>query len=124
MPDAVAIVNRLVAAYNNKDFSTLESLLSANIDFTHFNRGFAFDKRAGILEIMRHFAYELAPDRKMEPADRVTIDGNLVVREAFYTGTALADIPNFAPQGHFSFKLCSVFRVNDSGVIVEWKDYG
>lgn len=88
MTQGRAVVERLVSAYNHKDFDTLEALLAPNLDFAHFNRGFEFNDRGKILEVIRHFAAELVPDRRMEEAVRVTVSGNIVVREAYYSGTA------------------------------------
>lgn len=124
MTQCLAVVERLVSAYNHKDFNTLEALLAPNLDFAHFNRGFEFNDRGKVLEIIRHFAAELVPDRRMEEAVRVTVSGNIVVREAYYSGTAATDIPGFATAGHFRLKFCSVFQLDDAGVILEWKDYG
>lgn len=124
MTDVLAIVDRLVAAYNAKDFDTVESLLAPHLDFAHFNRAFAFDNRVSAIAAIRQFADTIAPDRKMEPAERVTAAGTVVVREAYYSGTAKFAIPDLAPKGPFRFKFCSVFRFDDAGLIVEWKDYG
>ena len=124
MTDFLATVDRLVAAYNAKDFDTVQSLLAPNVDFAHYNRAFAFDNRASAIDAIRQFADIIAPDRKMEPAERVTVAGTVVVREAYYSGTARFDIPDLAPKGPFRFKFCSVFRFDHAGLIVEWKDYG
>jgi SnoaL-like domain len=123
--DFVAAAERFVTFYNAKDFDGLAAMASPDIDFSHFNRDFDFDSRAGLLEVLGQFASTLAPDRKFLPPERVTVSGNVVVREAWWTATAQVDLPGFANAGgRIRFKFCSVMRFDDNGILVEWKDYG
>lgn len=125
MTDFAAAADRLVAAYNAKDFVGFRKLIIPDLDFEHFNRNFAFKRLDGLMESIELFANTLVPDRRFEPPARVTVSGNVVVREAYYTGTAQADIPGFAPKGSkVRLKFCSVLRFDDRGILVEWKDYG
>lgn len=123
--DFAAVADRLVAAYNAKDFETMAGLVAPDLDFTHFNRDFAFDNRDGLFEVLKQFADTLAPDRRFEDPIRVTTSGNTVIRESYYVGTAAVDLPGFADAGKpISLRLCSVLRFSDEGILVEWKDYG
>jgi hypothetical protein len=125
MTDFAVAADRLVATYNAKDFVTFRSLIAPNVDFAHFNRNFAFDRLDGLMQTIEQFASSFIPDRRFEPPLRVTVAGNLVVRESYYVGTAKVDLPGFASAGgQVRLKLCSVFRFNNQGVLVEWKDYG
>lgn len=123
--DFAAAAEKLVAAYNSKDLVLMQSLVSPTLDFAHFNRDFAFDNSDGLFAVLRQFASTLVPDRHFLPPDRVTVSGNIVVREAYYAGTAQVDLPGFAQAGgKINLKFCSVLRFDENGLLVEWKDYG
>lgn len=125
MVDFAATSERLIDAYNAKDFDALSALIVPELDFAHFNRDFVLTSREALIEVLRGFATTYAPDRRFEPAERVTVAGNIVVREAWYAGTAAVDLPGFGAAGEaFRFKFCSVMRFNDNGQLVEWKDHG
>jgi hypothetical protein len=125
MPDFAASAERFIAAYNAKDFAAMTAMVAADLDFSHSNRDFKFDNWAGLLAVLEQFASTLVPDRKFLPPDRVTVADNIVIREAFYTGTATVDLPGFADAGGtIMLKFCTVLRFDDNGIIVEWKDYG
>ncbi len=125
MVDVATASDRLIASYNAKDFDELSALIDPDLDFAHFNRDFILGSREALVEALKGFAETYAPDRRFEPADRVTVAGNIVVREAWYTGTAAVDLPGFGAAGEaFRFKFCSVMRFNDDGLLVEWKDHG
>jgi len=125
MTDFKAAADRLIEAYNAKDFDELEKLIVPELDFAHFNRDFAFDSRDGLLGVLRQFASQLMPDRHFLKPERVTVAGNLVIREGYYTGTLKADLPGFGATGDtVMLKFCSVLRFSDDGRLVEWKDYG
>jgi predicted ester cyclase len=125
MPDFAAAADRLVAAYNSKDFKAFRSMITPTLDFAHFNRNFSFDRLDGLMESIEQFASTYIPDRRFEPPLRVTVAGNVVVRESYYVGTAKVDLPGFAQAGgQVRLKFCTVFRFDDQGILVEWKDYG
>jgi len=125
MVDFAALADRFMAAYNAKDFDTMRDMLAPDVDMAHHNRGFTCNNRDDLMAVFPIFADVLAPDRKFSAPERVIVSGNIVVRESDYSGTATDDIPNFASKGeHFKFRLCSVFRFDDNGIIVEWKDHG
>ncbi len=123
--DFAAAAERLFAAYNAKDLAGMRDLVSPDLDFAHFNRAFAFNERAALFEVLNRFATSLVPDRQFLPAERVSVCGNVVIRESYYTGTAQVDLPGFAAAGaQIMLKFCSVLRFDAQGILVEWKDYG
>lgn len=125
MVDFAAVSERLVQAYNAKDFATMESMIAPDLDFAHFNRDFLLSSRDALLDVLRQFASTYVPDRHFEAPERVTATGNIVVREAWYAGTAAIDLPGFGAAGEaFRLKFCSVMRFDDAGMLVEWKDHG
>ncbi|MFA7597092.1 MAG: nuclear transport factor 2 family protein [Novosphingobium sp.] len=125
MADYVALVDKFLTAYNDKDFETMRNMMVPDIDMAHYNRNAFFNNREDLVAILPVFADNLAPDRKFSSALRVTASGNIVIRESDFSGTATGDIPNFASKGeHFKLRLCSLFRFNDDGLIAEWKDHG
>ncbi len=125
MIDFAASSEKLIEAYNAKDFDAIGRLLADDLDFAHFNRDFVVKGRDALLDVLRAFAADYVPDRRFEPAERVTVAGNIVVREAWYAGTAAVDLPGFGAAGEaFRLKFCSVMRFDDAGVLVEWKDHG
>ncbi|MFT3965824.1 MAG: nuclear transport factor 2 family protein [Sphingobium sp.] len=125
MVDVAAAAERLIQAYNAKDFTALEAAIAADIDFAHFNRDFVLTDRTALLDVLRGFASTYVPDRHFEAPERVTVAGDIVIREAWYVGTPAVDLPGFGNAGEgFRFKFCSVMRFDDAGVLVEWKDHG
>lgn len=125
MVDTAAAAERLVQAYNAKDFDGLAAMIAPDLDFTHFNRDFVLSSRDALLDVLRQFASTYVPDRRFEAPERVTVAGDIVVREAWYAGTAAVDLPGFGSAGEaFRLKFCSVMRFDAAGLLVEWKDYG
>lgn len=125
MADPEAAAERLIQAYNAKDFEAMEALIAPDLDFAHFNRDFKMTSCSELLEVLRAFAASYVPDRRFEAPERVIVSGNLVVREAWYAGTAAIDLPGFGTAGEaFRLKFCSVMRFDDNDILVEWKDHG
>lgn len=125
MTDFAAAAERLISLYNAKDLAAMKPLISPDLDFAHFNRDFAFQKRDDLFNVLTQFAEVLAPDRHFLEPERVTAAGNVVVREAYWSGTAQVDLPGFANAGGtFRLKFCTVMRFDDNGILVEWKDHG
>lgn len=123
--DAGLAAERLIAAYNAKDFDAMEALIAPDIDFAHFNRNFALNDRTTLLNLLREFAANLFVERCFEPAERLTVSGAVAVREGWYAGTPKVDLPGFGAAGEsFRLKFCSVMRFDDAGLLVEWKDHG
>ena len=103
----------------------MSAMIAPDLDFAHYNRDFVLTSRDALLDVLRQFASQYVPDRRFEPAERVTVTGDIVVREAWYVGTAAVDLPGFGAAGEaFRFKFCSVMRFDDQGILVEWKDHG
>ena len=125
MTEPADCAERLVQAYNAKDFDRLETLIASDLDFAHYNRNFVMNSRAELLAVLRDFASTYVPDRHFEPPERVTVAGDIVVREAWYAGTAAIDLPGFGAAGEaFRLKFCSVMRFDPQGILIEWKDHG
>lgn len=125
MPDYAVYANRVIDAYNAKDFERLGAIMAADLDFSHVTRDFAFDNSSDLIALLEHFAANLVPDRRFLPPERVTVCGDIVVREGFWTGTAQTDLPGFAEKGGtIMLKFCSIMRFRDDGTLVEWSDYG
>lgn len=125
MVSPLEAATRLIDAYNDKDFSRMAELISPNLDFAHFNRDFVLASRDELIALLQRFADELVPDRRFLQPERVTVQGAIVVREGYYTGTPRVDLPSFGPAGAtFKLKFCSVMRFDEQGVLLEWKDYG
>lgn len=125
MLDVAGAAERLIQAYNLKDFDRMATLIASDLDFAHFNRNFVLTSRDALLEVLRQFAGEYVPDRHFEAPERVSVAGDIVVREAWYAGTAAVDLPGFGVAGEaFRLKFCSVMRFNAAGLLQEWKDHG
>ena len=125
MTDFIAASDRLVATYNAKDFTALRTMLSPTIDMAHFNRGFAVSSADDLMAAIEAFSGGLMPNSHFGPPERLQALGNVVMREAWWTGTLTGDAPGFGSAGDaIRLKLCSVHRFDDNGVVVEWKDYG
>jgi SnoaL-like domain len=123
--DFAAAAERFIGFYNAKDFDRLAAMASPNLDFAHHNRDFAFKNRDALLDVLRQFGSALAPDRKFLPPERVSVSGNVVVREAYWVATPQVDLPGFGTAGSkVRLKFCSVMRFDDNGILVEWKDHG
>lgn len=125
MVDVAGQAERLIQAYNAKDFDAMAALIAPDLDFAHFNRAFVLHGRDALLDVLREFAAHYVPDRRFEAPERVTVAGDIVVLEAWYAGTAAVDLPGFGTAGEaFRFKFCSVMRFDAQGILVEWKDHG
>ncbi len=125
MTDFVAASDRLVAAYNAKDFAALREMVSPTIDMAHFNRGFAVSSADDLMAAIETFSGGLMPNSHFGTPERLQAVGNVVMREAWWGGTLTADVPGFGSAGEaIRFKLCSVHSFDENGILVEWKDYG
>lgn len=125
MADFAAMAERFFKYYSDKDFESMREMMVPNIDFAHHNRDVKFNNRDELIAVFPAFADTLAPDRCFMPPSRVNVCGNVVYLEHVFTGTATTDIPGFGNAGErFSLQLCSVLRLNDQGLVEEWKDHG
>jgi steroid delta-isomerase-like uncharacterized protein len=122
---ATDVVERWFASYNAQDFDAMEACLAPDVDFQHFNRGFAFTTADELMATLRAFAADYMPDRNLGPALRTNTVGNVVYREQLWTGTLAVDLPGFGSAGDaVSERLCTVFTVGEDGRITEYYDYG
>ena len=94
MTDYVAVSDRLMAAYNAKDFKTIRNIISPTIDMAHFNRNFAVSRADDLMPVLEGFASTYMPDRRFEAPERITVSGNVVVRESWWGGPPAIDIPS------------------------------
>jgi hypothetical protein len=125
MADNLARAEAMIAAYNAQDFAAMEGQIAAQVDFAHFNRNFALASRGELIGVLRQFASDFFTERHFEPAERMIVSGDTVVRIGWYVGTCAVDLEGFGKAGEaFRLKFCSVLRFDDAGVIVEWKDFG
>lgn len=125
MTDFAECADRLIQAYNDKDFDRLREMVAPDLKMAHFNRGAAFENADDLIALMKAFGDSLMPDRRFEPAEGVHVIGNVVVREGYWGGTAQQDLPGFAGNGEtLRLRLCSVMRFDDTGILVDWKDHG
>jgi len=123
--DVATAAEKLIAAYNAKDFDAMAARIAVDLDFAHFNRAFVLRGRDALIGVLRDFASQYVPDRRFEAPERITVAGDIVVREAWYVGTAAVDLPGFGSAGEaFRLKFCSVMRFDPDGMLVEWKDHG
>lgn len=123
--DLIAQTERMIAAYNDQDFEALASLLSPDLAFAHHNRGFTLEGRDALIDVLRQFADEIVPDRRIGPAIRITTVEDTVYREHHWTGTAQAAVPGMFEAGDpVDMLLCSVLSYDADGTLVAWTDYG
>lgn len=125
MTDYAACAERLMQAYNDKDFDALKAAMAPDINMAHYNRGASFNRADDLVDVIRAFAADIMPDRQFLPPERVLVSGNVVVREAYWTGTPRQDIPGFGTKGEtIRFRLCSVMTFDEQGILIDWKDHG
>lgn len=125
MTDFAACSDRIIQAYNDKDFGSLKSAIAPDIRMAHFNRGASFSSADELIAVMQAFGDSLMPDRQFEPVEGVHVCGNVVVREGYWGGTAQGDIAGFGAKGEkLRLRLCSVMTFSDDGILVDWKDHG
>lgn len=122
--DRVATVERLVDAYNTKNWGRYALFFREDLRFCHHNRGFEFSDRATFLAAMRVFANDLVPNRTLGPAVRCVQAGDVVVREQVWSGKAIADFPGIGAAGEdVRLEICSVY-VFDGDLIAQYHEYG
>lgn len=125
MTDYAGSAERIIQAYNAKDFDALRAAIAPDIKMAHFNRGASFDSADDLLAVMQAFGDGLMPDRQFEPAEGLHQCGNIVVREGYWGGTAMDDIQGFGVKGErLRVRLCSVMTFSDDGILIDWKDHG
>lgn len=125
MVDFAAAADRVVDAFNEMEFDRLRSLMAPNHKFRHFNRGFAIDNRDEFVDLLIHFARNIMPVRRLETPERVTVSGNLVIREGWYSGKAAGNWEGWSEAGEeVRHKTATFYLFDDEGLLLEWVDYG
>ena len=124
--DAATAADRLIRAYNAQDFEAMEALIDPDVDFAHYNRGFAADNRTALLDVLRLFAAQYLKWRRFDPPERVTTSGHICVRESTWIAEPKVDLEGLGAKAGetFSMRLCSVMRFDNDGSLLEWKDHG
>lgn len=117
------VAERFIEAYNSGDRDRLLALCAEDIHVVHHNRGVEFHDRNGFGDVIKGFEAAF-PDKHFENRRAKHLDGDTVVVEHTWVGTAQADVPGFATAGEVAkIDLCSRYTVRD-GLVVEYHDYG
>lgn len=121
--DPIAVANRWIEAYNNKDFDTIRELCADDIRMEHHNRNVQVDGPDAVIDLMHQFE-PLVPDRRFHSTRRQFTDGERVVTEQTWECTPTMDIPGFADKGeNLKLELSCIWTVRN-GQIAEYDDYG
>lgn len=121
--DPITVVERFVEAYNSGDREKLLQLCAEDIRVTHHNRGVDLKGRDAFGEILKSFEGAF-PDKHFENRRAQHVDGNNVLVEHTWVGTAQTDVPGFAQAGEVvRIDICTRYTVRD-GLVVEYHDYG
>jgi len=117
------VFDAFVGAYNAKDFDRLAELISDDVYVIHHNRGVEAKSKHELLGLFE--AYGAAfPDRRFSNERGRVAEGDTVVVQHTWGGTAAADVPGWAEGGGVvSLDLCTVFTVRN-GQLAEYHDYG
>lgn len=119
----IAVVEKFAAAYNDGDMEGLLALCAEDLTVIHHNRGIEVHGREGLRGLLESFAGAFPDKRFLEPTF-VLAQGETVVVEHTWTGTAQADVPGFAAAGEVAkMDLSTRYTIRD-GLIVEYHDFG
>ncbi|MEV0494679.1 nuclear transport factor 2 family protein [Streptomyces atratus] len=121
--DKLAVVDRLVAAFNGPDYDELSRILADDIVFSHKNKGMEGTGKEQLLSNIR-MMYDAFPGRTISATQRYAIQGDVVFREATWGGTAAVDVPGFAKAGEAAHLDTMTVFVIRGGRIHEWSDFG
>jgi steroid delta-isomerase-like uncharacterized protein len=120
---ALAVAEDFIAAYNAKDFQTLERVLASDLVMRHHNRDVELIGAESALSTMHSFESAF-PDRRFHSIRRRLAVGEHAIVEHTWEATATVDVPGFAAAGEVArMELCTVFTIRN-GQIVEYDDYG
>lgn len=121
--DPATVVDQFADAYNSGADDKLLSLCSEDILVVHHNRDITVNGKDAFGALLATFK-EAFPDKHFENRRGRYVDGDKVIVEHTWTGTAAADVPGWARQGEVArLDLCTVYTVRD-GLVVEYHDYG
>lgn len=121
--EKLAVVDRLVKAFNAPDFDELSEILADDIVFSHKNKGMEGSGKEKLLSNIR-MMNDAFPGRVIGETKRYAINGDVVLREAHWTGTAAQDVPGFAQAGERAYLDTMTLFVIRGGQIHEWADFG
>lgn len=126
MTDFAAAADKVIGAYNDQDWDTFVTLIVDDLDFGHYNRDFELSSRDELVNVVKAFAADLLESREFEAPERVTVQGNVVVREGYWRVTTKAEVPAFGMGAGETkrFRFATCMRFDDDGMLVEWKDHG
>ena len=120
---ATGVFDAFVEAYNAKDFAKLGELIADDVYVVHHNRGVDAKSKKELFGLFSAFGVAF-PDRRFHNERRRVVDGDTVVVQHTWGGTAAADVPGFADAGGVvQLDLCTVFTVRH-GRLAEYHDYG
>ena len=123
MGDALETVEKFLTAYNAGDNEGVLACCHDDVLIIHHNRGVRIEGKQAFRETLNIFK-NLIPDKKFGDRRALFTDGNNVIVEHTWGGTATTDIPDFAKQGEtLSLELTTRYTVDD-GLIAEYHDYG
>ncbi len=123
LEDKLAVVNRLLAAFNAPDFEELSEILADDIVFCHKNKGMEGSGKDKLISNIR-MMNDAFPGRVIGATKRYAINGDAVFREAHWTGMAAQDVAGFADAGEQAYlDTVTLFVIRD-GKIQEWNDFG
>ncbi|MGH9281806.1 MAG: nuclear transport factor 2 family protein [Acidimicrobiales bacterium] len=121
--NVTAVVDEFVDAYNAQDFVRLQDVFSEDVYVIHHNRGVEAKSKQELFGLFEAFGAAF-PDRRFHNQRRRLVDGDTVVVEHTWEGTAAADVPGFAAAGDVArLDLCTVITIRH-GRVVEYHDYG
>lgn len=121
--EPVTVVEQFAEAYNSGADDKVLALCSPEISVVHHNRDIVINGREAFAALLVNFKGAF-PDKRFENQRGIYSDGDRVIVEHSWTGTAAADVPGWAQQGEVArLDLCTVYTVRD-GLVVEYHDYG
>ncbi len=121
--DPIAVANRWIKAYNEKDYDTLKSVIHDDITMQHHQRTPVLHGPDAVLKICQDFD-GLTSVKRFHPPTRQFATGDVVVTEHTWEAKATVDIPGFVAEGEtLKLELCGVWKVKD-GQVVQYDDYG
>ena len=119
----LAVAEDFIAAYNAKDFETLERILAGDLVMRHHNRDVELTGAESAISLMHSFEGAF-PDRRFHSIRRKLAVGEHAIIEHTWEATATTDVPGFAAKGEVArMELCTVFTIRN-GQVSEYDDYG
>lgn len=121
--DPLVVVDQFVDAYSSRSVDKLLALCVDDVYVEHHNRDLAFRGRDALGEFVRGEAAAF-PDGHFEDRRASYVDGDHVLVEHTWVGTAAVDVPDTASAGEVvKVELCTRYTVRD-GLVAEFHDYG